>query len=134
MDINTLTADELAAIEEIGQSNIYHANHLLTDKVIDPKSPNFGKKGESFYLKNGNQWYFKPKGGDRWIRMKWWQLETNVSDESYGRAKYIGINPAIYGKVGELAYSGKKWVFTYNGSDYYILNPDSVLLECLEQM
>jgi hypothetical protein len=128
-NVNTVTEAELD--ELLGETKVhakYHANHLIADKIIDPKSPNFGKKGESHYLKNGDQYYFKPKGGSDFIRVKWWQLESCVSDESYGEARYKGLNPAIQGKVGELVYTAKTWMFYYNGEKYKLNNPDSVVL------
>ena len=52
---NTVTEAELDAFLGETHKAVYHANHMISDKNIDPKSPNFGKKGESFYLKNGDQ-------------------------------------------------------------------------------
>lgn len=103
----------------------YH-NHLITDKVIFPKSAYFGQKGESYYLKNGDQWYFKPKGGEDFIRVKWYFLDSNVSDGSYGKARYIGLNASIYGKVGELTYTNRQWLFLYDNEKYTLNTPDSV--------
>lgn len=129
ININAVTEAEIdALLGESKHTSTYHANHLLADKVIDPKSPNFGKKGESHYLKNGDQWYFKPKGGSDFIRMKWHQLESNVSDGSYGEARYKGLNPSIQGKIGELSYVGKRWMFVCEDEKYQLVNPDSVVI------
>jgi hypothetical protein len=103
----------------------YHANHLISDKNIDPKSPNFGKKGESRYLKNGDQYYIKYKGDEDFTRCKWWQLDSVVSEGSYGVCLYKGINASIRGKEGELFYTNKRWVFVYDGEKYPLVNPES---------
>lgn len=129
---NAITESELDAIlGKDSHSHIYHANHLIADKVIFPKSAYFGKKGESYMtMTNGvEQWNIKIKGTEDFIRVKWYVLESNVSDGSYGSAKYIGLNPSIYGKVGELSYKAKKWVFTFDGEDYNLNSPDSVELQ-----
>lgn len=123
---NTVTEAEIDAFLGETHKNVYHANHLINDKNVDPKSPNFGKKGESYFLKNGNQWYIKYKGETDFVRVQWWQLDSNVAEDNYGKFKYIGINPSIYGKVGELSYSGKKWVFTFEDEKYNLVNPSSV--------
>lgn len=127
---NKLTGAEIEAIDSFGETvkTGYHANHLIADKNIDPKSPNFGKKGESYYLKNGNQWYIRYKGSDEFTRVQWWQLDSNVGEGEYGQAKYIGLNASIYGKVGVLSYTNRKWVFSYDGEKYNLNNPASVEL------
>ena len=125
-NVNKVTEAEIDALLGETPKTVYHANHLIADKIIDPKSPNFGKKGESYYLKNGDQWYFKPKGGEDFIRVKWYQLDSNVGEGNYGQAKYIGINAAIYGKTGELSYTNRKWVLTIDGEKYMLNSPASV--------
>ncbi len=128
-NINTITEAELDAfLGESQHTSTYHANHLLADRVIDPKSPNFGKKGESYYLKNGDQWYFKPKGGEDFIRVRWWQLESGVIEGSYGEARYKGINPTINGKIGILMYTNKKWFFHFKDEKYQLVSPESVII------
>jgi hypothetical protein len=122
---DTITETELDAFLGETPKPTYHANHYIADKNIDPKSPNFGKKGESYFLKNGNQWYIKYKGTDEFTRVQWWQLESNVADGSYGEAVYKGMNASIFGKTGELSYN-KRWFFTVDGEKYNILNPTSV--------
>jgi hypothetical protein len=125
-----LTDAELASIEDT--HNIYHANHLIADKNIDPKSPNFNKKGESYFVKDSQggegQWYIKYKGDDDFTRVKFWQLESNVSEGSYGEARYKGLNASIFGKIGELSYTNRKWVFHYDGEKYNLNNPESVTI------
>ncbi len=153
MDKNTnnLTAAEKNELDEFAGEHkkaAYHANHMITDKVIDPKSPLFGKKGESFYMKSGDQYYFKPKmkvpeyievegeevktgkmvDNTEFFRMQWWQLESNILDGSFGLARYKGINGSIFGKEGELFYTAKKWVFHFDGEKYPLNNPESVTL------
>lgn len=129
VNINAVTESEIdELLGEVKHTSTYHANHLIADKVIDPRSPNFGKKGESYYLKNGDQWYFKPKGGSDFIRVKWYQLDSNVSDGSYGEARYKGLNPSINGKVGELTYTNKKWLFHYGEEKYQLVSPESVVI------
>jgi hypothetical protein len=129
---NKLTAAEINELDEFAgeHKNLYHANHEIADKVIDPKSPNFGKKGSSFMLMTGGveQWYFKPKGGEDFFRVQWWQLDSNVGEGSYGQARYKGLNSHIFGKVGELFYTSKKWVFHFDGEKFNLNNPDSVTL------
>lgn len=143
-------------------NNVYHANHLIKDKIVDKKSHLFGKKGESFYLKNGNQYYFKPKmkvaefvevkdengnvtevetgnlvENKEFFRVKWYQLDSIVGEGDYGKARYIGINASIFGKIGKLTFTNKKWIFhlDYVGTNGEILtdkyplnNPESVEL------
>jgi hypothetical protein len=131
VNINAITEAEIdALLGETKHTSTYHANHLITDKIIDPKSPNFGKKGESYMLMtNGaEQWYFKPKGEEDFIRVKWYQLDSNVSDGTYGEARYKGMNPSINGKIGELFYTGKKWMFHFEDEKYQLVNPDSVIM------
>lgn len=144
---NTVTEAEIDAL--LGEDKVhtkYHANHLITDKVVDPKSPNFGKKGNSYYLKNGDQWYFQPKmkvpeyaivdgeevetgkmiDNEEFFRVQWWQLESNVGEGNYGKATYKGLNASIKGKVGELNYTNKKWVFIFEDEKYNLVSPESV--------
>src|SRR6185369_3439718 len=150
MGNNTVTENELDNI--IGKEHhksVYHANHLINDKIVDKSSFLFGKKGESYYLKNGNQWYFKPKmkvkeyaknsegvevetgkmvDNKEFFRVKWYQLDSSVGEGDYGRAKYVGINGSIYGKVGKLLYRSKKWIFEFDGEVYKLNSPESVPL------
>lgn len=126
---NTITEAELDAFLGETHRPIYHANHLISDKNIDPKSPNFGKKGESYFIKGGGgQWYIKYAGALDFTRVQWWQLESNVSDGEYGKATYKGINASILGKVGELSYVGKQWIFAVGDEKYKLNNPASVEL------
>lgn len=126
---NTVTEKELDAILNDPHKKVYHANHLLTDKNIDPKSPNFGKKGESHFLKNGDQWYIKYTGDEDFTRVKWWQLDSNVSEGSFGNVIYSGINASIRGVEGELFYTNRQWVFHFDGEKYNLNNPESVEVE-----
>jgi hypothetical protein len=123
---NTVTEAEIDALLGETHKTVYHANHLIADKNIDPKSPNFGKKGESYYLKNGNQWYIRYKGNEDFTRVQWWQLDSNVAEGSYGQARYVGLNSSIYGKIGELSYTNRKWVFNFDGEKYNLNSPASV--------
>jgi len=128
-ETNTVTEKDLDAILDSHNVNRPHANHLISDKVIDPKSAYFGQKGESYMLYLGGgaeQWYFKPKGNDDFIRVKWFVLESNVAEGEYGQAKYIGMNPSIQGKVGVLTYTNKKWVFNFEDEKYNLNSPESV--------
>lgn len=127
LENNIVTEAEIDALFDT-PTFVYHANHLLADKNIDPKSRNFGKKGESYYLKNGDQWYIKYKGESEFTRVQWWQLDSNVSESNYGKAKYIGMNASILGKVGELSYTNRKWVFSFDGEKYNLNSPASVEL------
>lgn len=103
-------------------------NNMIQDKIIFPKSLHFGKKGESYFItsKGVEQYYFIPKGETEPIRVKWYFLDSWVSDGAYGSAKYIGLNPTIYGKIGTLAYVGKQWIFTCEGEKYPLNSPESV--------
>lgn len=101
---------------------------MIADKNIDPTSHNYGRKGESFYLKNGDQWYIKYRGDDDFTRIKWWALESNVCEADYGKAIYKGINASIRGREGRLAYISKKWIFILGEDKYILNNPESVSL------
>lgn len=127
---NTVTEQDLDAIlEEVAQPKA-HANHLIADRVIDPKSAYFGQKGESYMIYDAStgteQWYFKPKGSDDFVRVKWYVLDSNVAEGDYGKAEYIGINASIRGKVGVLTYTSKKWVFNFEDEKYNLNSPESV--------
>lgn len=126
--VNTINETELDELLGETHTSVYHANHLISDKIIDPKSPNFKKKGESYFItcKGIEQWYFKPKGEEDFIRVKWYQLESNVGEGDYGKAKYVGLNASIYGKVGQLTYTSKKWIFHFDGEKYPLVSPESV--------
>lgn len=136
--INELEQQIDAILNETVPTNKPHANHLIADKVIYPKSAHFGQKGSSYMLYNGGEenWYFLPKGEkperDNFIRVKWYFLDSNVSEGSYGKAKYVGINPTIRDVVGTLSYTNKKWNFVVDTDEgeekYTLVNPDSVRL------
>lgn len=130
VNVNTVTEAEIDELLGETPKSIYHANHLLADKNIDPKSPNFNKKGESYMIMSQNveQWYIRYKGETDFTRVQWWQLDSNVSEGSYGQAKYIGINGSILGKVGELSYTNRKWIFAFGDEKYVLKNPTSVIL------
>ena len=130
VNVNAVTEAEIDALLGEPHKSIYHANHLLADKNIDPKSPNFNKKGESYMVMSQNveQWYIRYKGETDFTRVQWWQLDSNVSEGSYGQAKYVGINSSIFGKVGELNYTNRKWIFAFGDEKYVLTNPKSVEL------
>jgi hypothetical protein len=126
---NKLSAAEMDELDEFAgeHKKLYHANHMLSDKNIDPKSPNFKRKGESYMLmtEGEEQWYIKYKGDEDFTRVKWWQLDSNVSEGSYGSFVYRGINASIRDVVGELFYTNKKWIFVYEDEKYPLNNPES---------
>ena len=128
-----------------------YGNNLLTTKYIGKTHPLFGAvvttdekgkvkttltKGEAYFLKGTNQWYFRPLKSPtgEFYRVAWYNLDLMVeAGEYFSDAIYTGPNSEINGKRGALHLTKElDWVFKVKDEtaekgieEYRVKNPDT---------